>query len=251
MSVITVNGEIDAKNLGITLAHEHLFIDITWAVPEIKDPVRKALFNKKIELENLGILRRIPTAIRENCILDDEKLIESELHIFKNAGGDTIIDQSSRGINYDPLAARRLARATDVNIVLGTGHYTTNLHPSDMDDRTTGDFEKEYLADIIDGIDGTGVRAGILGELGVSTELHTNEKKVLIASAQVSKKAGVAISVHIPGKLKQDDYPLGLTALDIITNVGADPEKVAICHANARNINLEYCLEVLERGAYL
>jgi phosphotriesterase-related protein len=42
---------------------------------------------------------------------------------------------------------------------------------------------EEMVKDITDGVENTGIRAGIIGEIGISS-LTTNEKKVVIASAK-------------------------------------------------------------------
>jgi phosphotriesterase-related protein len=252
MAIITVDGVIQPEKLGITSVHEHLLIDLTWAVREPKDVVQKAFFNKKIEMKNLGVLRRMPLAMRDNCLLDDPELIEEELLEFKRAGGGTIVELSCHGFNLDPVSLRRISRAVGTNIIASTGFYTQNLHPSGMNDMSVRDLENVMLADIQTGIGGSGVRAGVIGEMGVSAQMHPNEKKALIAAAHVSKSTGLAIMVHISGGSDKRSFPLGLTAIEVLTSEGADAQKVAICHADSPlDINVEYCLEILKMGAYI
>ena len=83
MSIVTVNGAIGPRELGVTSVHEHLFIDLSWAVKEPKDVLMKKLFYGKVEMKNLGILRRMPLAVKDNFILDDAELMEEELLEFK------------------------------------------------------------------------------------------------------------------------------------------------------------------------
>ena len=74
MAIITVNGEIDPENLGITLPHEHLFLDLRWACKRPIDPVENALFDSKVSMRNVGRLRRNPYVVSDNSLLDDLEL---------------------------------------------------------------------------------------------------------------------------------------------------------------------------------
>jgi len=252
MAIITVDGVIEPKKLGVTSVHEHLLIDLSWAVKEPKDVLRKALFHQAVDITKLSVLRRTPLAVMDNCILDDMMLIEDELLEFKRAGGSTIVELSCRGFHVDPVALRRISRAVGINIIASTGYYTAALHPSNMDEMTVEDLESVLLADIETGIDGSGVRAGVIGEMGVSTEMHQNEKKALIAAAHVSKKTGIAVMVHISAPAHEGSFPLGLEAIEVLASEGAEIGKVAICHADSPlDINVEYCIEILKKGVYL
>ena len=170
----------------------------------------------------------------------------------KGAGGDSIVELSCRGFNLDPAALRKLSRAVGVNIIASTGFYTKTLHPSGMGEMTVEDIENILFDDINAGINGTGIKAGVIGELGVSSPIHPDEKKVLTAAAHVSKQTGVAVMVHVPGSEKEDGVHIGLRVIDIIAEAGGDIQKVAIAHADSPlKIDVEYCIKVLEKGAYL
>ena len=98
------------------------------------------------------------------------------------------------------------------------------------------------VRDLTEGIDGSGIRAGVIGEIGTSFPLHPNEQKCLAASALASRQTGVAIQVHT--------YPwarVGLEAVDILAQGGAVPEKIVICHADVQ-LDLDYIHELFNRG---
>ncbi len=71
MAIITVVGESDPENVGITLPHEHLFLYLRWACKRPIDPVESALFDSRVSMRNVGHLRRNPYVISDNSLLDD------------------------------------------------------------------------------------------------------------------------------------------------------------------------------------
>jgi phosphotriesterase-related protein len=245
MKVNTVLGTVDPEEMGVTLSHEHLFIDITNQFREPADPQKRRLSRAKVSAEHAGVLSRNPYALRDNLLLDDLVLAAEEVGFFREAGGRTIVDCTSRGIGRDPERLRELSRATGVNVIAGCGYYTADTHPPGLGDRSAEDIADELEHELCEGIDGTGIRAGVIGEIGTGKAIHPDERKCLVASAKASRRTGAAIQVHI--------YPwgrTGLEAVDVLLASGADPRKVVICHTDV-DIHPDYQRALLERGVYL
>jgi phosphotriesterase-related protein len=245
LSVITVRGEIDSKDLGIADPHNHLLCDIRSQFTELSQVTKKALSDEKISIEKLGVLSRNPYAIKDNLWINDEKLAEEELLHFKKAGGNTFVDATPRDIGRDPEALRNIAASTGINIVAGCGYYTHDTHPDDLSTRTAQSIADEMTADIKKGMNGTKIKAGIIGEIGTSRQIHPDEEKVLTASAKAYEETGAAILVHT--------YPWtreALKILNVLSSAGADLRRVVICHIDV-DIDLEYCAEIAQKGAYI
>ena len=184
-NVLTVNGLVNPEELGVTIMHEHIILDISHdPVPEFNAPVADLdLWQQKLTLENLHSARE-GKLIKDNFMLTDESVAAKELNHFKNEGGSTVVEVSSIGLGRDPLALRRIANATGLNIVMGSGWYRTAYHPSNMDQRTVEDLTEEIIRDITVGVDGTGICSGIIGEVGIEgNPLKPNEIKSIKASA--------------------------------------------------------------------
>lgn len=245
MSVITVQGIMDSNKLGIIAPHEHVFADIRNQFKEFTEASKRALSEQKVGIRNLDILSRNPYAVKDNLVLNDIRIVEEELLRFKKAGGDTIVDATNIGIGRDPEALRDISRTIGINIIAGCGYYTHDTHPEDMNSKTVEDITNEMLTDIKEGISRTGIRAGVIGELGTSEEIHPNEKKVLIASAKAQAETGIAIIVHTYPWEKQ-----GLLALKILSESGANLSKVCLCHVDVE-IDLKYCRDIIKSGAYI
>lgn len=245
MSVMTVCGPIPADRLGVVLAHEHIFIDIRNQFTEFTAATRRAISEQPVQLSNLDALSRNPYAVKDNLVLNDAEVAEAEVMRFKRAGGDTIVDVTSIGIARDPEALRSIARATGLNIIAGCGYYTGDTHPADMTGRTVQQIKEEMLNDIHVGIDGTHIRAGVIGEIGTSAEILPTERTALIAAAEVQAETGLGLHIHT--------YPWGdqgLQALEIARQHGARLDRVAIDHVDVE-LNLDYCLELIKTGAFI
>lgn len=250
MSVNTVQGKISAEKLGIVLPHEHLLIDVRNQFRPFSEVSKNAVAEGKVDLSNISLLRRNPMTVRDNLLMNDVALAEEEAMQFKKAGGDTIVDLTNLGLGRDVKALRAISRAVGIHIIAGCGYYYHDTHPLDMNEKTVEDLKNSMLADIVDGIDGTGIKAGVIGELGMSEVMHPDEKKVLLAAAKVQSITGLGIQVHIFPWNRTGKYPLGLDVLDILEAGGADLRKVSINHVDvAMEIKFDYCLAIVKRGA--
>ena len=184
----------------MTSMHEHVFIDFVcmYSPPE-EAHAADQLAESKVGLENLGWVRYDPFRNKDNLELLDEQMAIYEIGLFKSAGGATIVDATTIGMGRNPQALVNVANATGVNIVMGAGHYVDMVHPGDMDDRSEEQLASQMIEEVTVGVDGTTVRAGIIGELGCSWPLTKNESKVLRASASAQRETGAAILIH-PGR---------------------------------------------------
>src|SRR5262249_44116661 len=129
-SVMGVLGPLAARDLGVTLTHEHVFIDASvWFVtPE--EGSRRRYLDAPITMELLSELRRRPFSVtRQNMILADEEQMAAELARFLARGGATLVDVTPIGMGRDPLGLQRLARTTGLNVIASTGIYVESAHP--------------------------------------------------------------------------------------------------------------------------
>ena len=252
MAVMTVSGPVPKEALGVTLTHEHMFIDLRWACETSTEATRTALLEEPVSMRRLGTLRRNPMMMKDNVLYSDPDLMAAEVLEFKKAGGGTIVDQSSVGTGRSPQAIRDLANLTGLNVVMGCGFYLHGSLPAAIIDETEAKLVETVLKEIRFGVGDTGVRPGIIGEVGLRPDIEAWEKKSLRVAALAHRESGLPISVHIqavptiPGFA---DRPNGLEALDLLEKHGVRPEKVIIAHTDAK-IQLNYTKAILERGAY-
>ena len=102
------------------------------------------------------------------------------------------------------------------------------------------------VADVATGVGNTGIKAGIIGELGCGWPLHDNERKVLLAAAVAQQETGASILVH-PGRDEEAPFEV----LDILAGEGADVERVVMGHIGRTYETIERVLDLAKTGCYL
>jgi phosphotriesterase-related protein len=242
----TVLGPIAAEAMGITLPHEHLLIDFEVMFQEPGGGSERALSRQPVSLANLGWIRQHFSSNLDNLQLLDEKVARDEALLFKHAGGQTFVDPTNRGLARDPLALARVARATGLNVIMGSGYYVAAAHPPDMDRLTVDDIAAEIVTDLTVGVGDTGVRAGFIGEIGTTWPWAENEKKVVRAAVAAQRETGAALMIH-PGRHER----LPLAIVDVIRREGADLSRTIMCHVERTIADRAVLLELAATGVFL
>ena len=242
----TVLGSVRPEELGPTTTHEHLLIDFTVMFHPPAEASERFKAFQPVTIENLGWVRYDPFRNRDNLEVLDEELAISEALLFKAQGGRTIVDATTIGIGRDPRALARIARATGLNVIMGAGYYVDEVHPDGMDRKSKDDLGRQMIKELTSGVGGTGVRAGIIGELGCSWPLTDNERKVLRAGAMAQQETGAAILIH-PGRNEKAPFEV----LDVLAEAGADIGRVIMGHLDRTFSDMGTLLALAERGPYL
>tara|TARA_Y100000590_G_scaffold185129_1_gene210943 strand:+ start:5085 stop:5990 length:906 start_codon:yes stop_codon:yes gene_type:complete len=212
---MTVTGSISPEEIGFALIHEHVFLSI------------------------------LADYLDTNRVLDDPESAYIELMHYQKSGGVTLVDQTNRGLEQDPIAVREIAKRTGLNIVLGCGWYREPFYDPSLYRTKTNDIADQMIRDLNEGIDKTGVRAGIIGELGAhETWVSPVEERVLRAGARAHLETGVTIATH--GLFA----PVGLKQIDILLEEGVNPDRVIVGHAHDYPYH-DYHIEIAKRGAFL
>lgn len=242
--IMTVKGEISPDELGVCSAHEHMFINTVKCDIDLTGNEPKTFFEPFTAQRRYEITAD-PYAVCDNAILDDFAIATKEMIAFKNAGGNTIIDCTLDEIGRDAVKLKKLSEQSGVNIVMGCGHYYKKAHFDYVKEATVKQLTDELIKDITVGVSETGIKAGIIGEIGTSEVVYPEEKKTLIAAARASVETGKAIHVHTDLYTEN-----GEEIIDIITQQGVKPEKICIDHVDVV-IREDYIQRLLDRGAYV
>lgn len=211
----TVNGPIPASELGITLPHEHVFINL---MPEY----------------------------RGEGLLNDSVLMERELALYIEHGGKSLVDTTSEGLCRNATGLRDMSQNLGLNIVMGSGFYRDPYLPNSIVDRTSvKELSELVVRDFEVGVDGTGIRAGVIGEVGSDKWfISAREERSLRAAAQAQLKTGAAITTH------SARWPIGMQHLEIFEHEGVDLRRVIIGHSDSVP-DTDYHLALAARGAYV
>ncbi len=207
-AVQTVLGPVAASDLGITSAHEHLFINLScwFDAPAAGDAGAARLAGSRVRADDpalMAAVRANPFAVHDNLLLDNEETAAAEVARFREAGGRTIVDLTTDELGRDPAALQRLSRRTGVNVVMGCGHYIGRSHPPGLAERGVAALAEGMIRDLtegvaVDGDEGSGrVRAGAIGEIGTSDPIEPAEQTVLEAACRAQLATGAALYVHL------------------------------------------------------
>ena len=244
--VMTVLGPIPAASMGVTLMHEHLLNDCRCWWHQPKETSRQRLACEPVHPGILGELRMDPFVNLDNCRLDDERLAVAELAPVAALSGRTIVDPTCSGIGRDPLALARIAQASGLNVVMGGGYYLQASHPERIASMSARDIADEIVREALEGVDGSGVRIGLIGEIGVSGDFTAQEERSLRGAAQAQRRTGLPLMVHLPGW-----YRHAHRVLDAVAEEGGDIRHTVLCHMNPSGHDVAYQTSLAERGAFL
>lgn len=233
--VRTVTGDVSPSDLGVTLPHEHLLIQhVGW---------------------------------RRDSILDDGDLAQQELdlfarHPFNTIRERTLVEMTSHGLR-GPSHAERLrmiAEKTGVRIVMATGFPRKPWHPHQLTQKTPRQLEEWLVADIIDGAGPKRIKAGVIGEIGISgagpaiDDIDPDEFKVLKAAAAAQRRTGAALYLHFDNDWRSPTVngALRLAVLQYLrTEEGIDLNRVIVCHGSPLEADLPLHRRIIEMGGYV
>jgi phosphotriesterase-related protein len=237
--VQSVLGPMEPSELGFVHPHEHLFVNLI--PPNLRD-----LKGEPIRMEDLGALRRNWLSNPENLFLDDEDTAINEMRRFGESGGGTIVDQTIQGLDPDPEALARVSRETGVHIVAGSGFYQVEYHPPELAGWSKEEIAERILAEISEGIGDTGIKAGLIGEIGLSWPVHENEDKVLRGAVQAQRRSGASLSIH-PGRSEKAPFE----AMRVVSEEGGDPARTVMCHVDRTLFDVDSMIRLARTGCYL
>ncbi|HEV8717926.1 MAG TPA: hypothetical protein VGX03_34555 [Candidatus Binatia bacterium] len=242
----TVLGPVDASQIGGTMSHVHLTINILCWHQTPDSGVLRGLSESKITMQNLGLVRRNAMLFKDNLVQDDLDLATHEAAEYKFAGGQTLINVDLPGMGRDPVALQKIARATGLHIVASTGWYVQFSHPPEIAGKSIEELTDVMVKEITVGIGNTGIKAGNIGEIAMSGRPHEpfqpGEEKVLRAAARAQKATGVSLTVH--PNFPQDHWD---TYIDILEKEGADLGKCYMSHLGLYP-NAAVPTRILKRG---
>ncbi len=239
----TVTGPAERGSLGRVLAHEHLLIDLSVFAPPPED--KSIPYREKLSLSNLRYVRKDPYLILDNAIMDETDTAIEEMKLFRAAGGGTVVDATLDTIGRDPLALRRISEESGVKIVMGCGFYVAASHPAYVRERTERELAEEILRDLTEGVHGTGIRAGVIGEIGTSAVVTPEEWKCVAAAGIAQRESGKGIHIHT--SLYERN---GIAVADKLLAMGVPPQKICIDHIDV-DIREDYIKQLLDKGIYV
>ena len=218
MHIQTVLGPIQPDALGMTLMHEHTFCDLwEWG-----------------------------GRLSYDAVVDDQELLAEELACYRDAGGSALVDVTPDGVGRNPTGLRRLAEMTQLHLVMGCGWYRERVYPRCVYELSTNRLADRLVRELVDGVDGSGIRPGIIGELGTE-RFHVSpaEERVFRAAARAQRVVGVTITTHTT-----HFGDLALEQVALLREEGVPADRIIIGHLGERR-SAQDVLEVAATGVFV
>ncbi|MBP2079437.1 phosphotriesterase family protein [Oceanobacillus polygoni] len=213
--VRTVLGDIEALEMGFTMAHEHI----------LTNPQGEGTKN------NLDHhLDSVPLAIQM-------------LREFKEIGGGAIIETTPESWGRNTPGMVTASQESGVHVVACTGYICEEhgMEP-ELNEWSTNYVAERMLGDVQVGMDGTTVKAGWIKAGTAYNHITPNEEKVLRAGARAATEAGTCFHTHTTAGT------MGIEQCEIVLDEGFDMSKFIVAHVD-RVPDLWYHRQILKTGA--
>jgi phosphotriesterase-related protein len=212
--VQTVQGPLDASKLGLTLPHEHICAS------------------------SAGIMQIWPELFggRASFIA---KVVD-KLKTARDEGVQTIVDVTPADVGRDIRLLAEVSRRSGMQIIACTGHW---LYPSlSMAARTVEELTDFFLLEIERGIEGTGIKPGVIKVATDHEGVTPFLEKALRAAARASKASGIPVTTHTYAADR-----IGEKQADIFENEGLNPAMVCLGHCDDTD-DMSYLTGLVKRG---
>ncbi|MED5803834.1 phosphotriesterase [Gordonia sp. Z-3] len=245
--VNTVRGPVAAEQLGMTLTHEHLISDWSRRAVEPEGEAERELFWSPVNPSINWLLTDNPGCCFDNVRQDDPVAMAEELGHFTAVGGRTVIDCTNDEMGRDPRALLQISVSAGINVVMGSGWYVHAFHAESTLDADADQLCESLMTEFADGVADTGIKPGIIGEIGVSPQFTEAEKTRVRAAARAQVQLGVPMLIHLPGWQRR-----AFEVLDIVLeDEGVAPDAVVLCHMDPSGEDADYQQAVADRGVWL
>ena len=216
-TVMTIRGEISGEDLGVVDYHEHLYFEAPpWLLREDSD----------FRLNNVDKSAR-------------------ELRLWTQAGGKTIIEMSAIDFGRNIQGTKRVADLVpEANVIVITGFNKPYFCDQSVWRSDESDLVRYCIQDIVEGIDGTNLKAGIMkGGTGYNT-FNDYDQKLMRIAAKVQKETDVPVITHT------EAGTMGFEQIEYLSKHGVEPHRVCLSHLD-RNPDFWEHRRIAQTGAYL
>lgn len=242
MPIHTVLGELDPADLGPTSMHEHVFADLRLWAKTGDDGVP---WEGPIGPEAQMHLRWNGLHTPDNLHLHDPQVAIAEMQAVRAAGGGTIVDLTITGMGRRVADLVEVSRQSGVAIAVGCGYYVEELHPPELATMDVDAIAQTMLDELNDGIEGTGVKPALIGEIGTNHPPTETEWRVVRAAGRAGAESGAAVNVHLSWRGAD-----GLDVVEALVAEGMPADRVILSHMD-ENLDRGYHDAVAATGCVI
>jgi phosphotriesterase-related protein len=218
--IMTVNGPISPREMGVTLTHEHILVDFIGA-----DKISEQRWDKgKVTDRVMPFLKQL-----------------------KDLGCQTFVDCTPDFLGRDPYLLKFLSYTSGLNIITNTGYYgaaNNKYLPQNAYTESAEQLAYRWTREWENGIEESLAKPGFI-KIGVSGDtLSDLHKKLVIAAALTHLKTGMTIASHTGPAIPAFEQ------LALLQNEGVSPEAFIWVHAQSEK-DLSNHVKAAKMGAWI
>ncbi len=217
-SVETVQGAVDADELGLTLVHEH------------------------VRFRDEAVAAQWPSRYDEQLEYDAALVA---VNAARDRGVRTIVDPTAMFGGRDVRFMKRVAEETGVRIVACTGIYSYDYLPHYFENRDVDVMADHFVEDIERGIQDTDIKAAFLKCAADAAGVTERVEKIHRAVARASVQTGASIMAH-----SMPAVATGPRQVEIFKEEGVDMSRVQIAHCGDTD-DVAYIEGLIDSGVYV
>jgi phosphotriesterase-related protein len=217
-AVQTVQGPVEAGDLGVILVHEHL------------------------RFRDEAVAAEWPERYDEQAELDAALAAVGEA---KARGVQTIVDPTAMFGGRDVRFMAQVARQTGVRVLACTGIYSYDYLPHYFENRDVDVMAEHFVSDLQYGIQGTDIKAAFLKCAADAVGVTEHVEKIHRAVARASVQTGAPIMAH-----SMPAVATGPRQVEIFEQEGVDLSRVQIAHCGDTD-DIAYIEALIDRGVYV
>ncbi len=218
----TVLGPISEDDLGATLMHEHILVD----------------------LNGINLVKKTYTT---DDVVD---FVLPYLIDVKNKGCSTIVEATPFGLGRALDVLRKCAKKSGLNIITCTGAWDgSNVRgkgvPNDIKEKSIDEIASIWIKEAKEGIEGTGTKPGFIKmALGDEGEVFPLQEKLLRAAIKTSLETGLRIQCHVWNE------PSVKRTFEILEEENLPFDNFIWVHADTK-MDIPLILEVAKKGMWI
>ena len=214
-TVQTVLGKLDTDKMGSVLMHEHICTS------------------------SMGIATHYPQFYVKNC----EERIVADLNTMRENGIESVVDASPVCLGRDVRMLKKVSEKTGVNIIATTGWW--GCEPPYLGPSTSEQWARCFADDILQGCDGSDIKAGIL-KAAMDKDGPTEwKKKIHYAVGMAHLETGAKILLHTYCPTETPRHQLAC-----LKEVGVEMNQVVVGHI-PETTDIDFVKWIYDQGVWL
>jgi len=219
VSVIpTVTGTVAPEKFGVTLMHEHVFVE--YGGPSAEHCSAGPVFDRIVAACTSVVEQLTPWGVQ------------------------TVFDPTTVDLGRNVPLLCALSKKTGIAIICATGIYHAAVYRRIRSQ--CGGFAGVtalFVRELTTGIDQSGVRAGIIKVVTGAPRISPDERELLEVAARAAVVSGAPIIKHTEGVLGDEQQ-------QILVRAGVPPDRIIIGHS-CLSVDFDYHRRILDAGSYL